>query len=113
MPSEKNTSKFNQCTKLQKMPYIIYADFECIVKRTEGYENNPETSSTWKAYPCRYLMSTTWGFKHIKNKHTLYHGKDYMKMFCESLKEHATKIIGFKKKKMLPLTNKVKSTQRC
>ena len=51
-------------------------------------------------------MSTTWGFKHIKNKHTLYRGKDCMKTFCESLKEHATKIIGFKKKKMLPLTNK-------
>ena len=29
-----------------------------------------------------------------------------MKTFCESLKEHATIVIGFKKKKMLPLTNK-------
>ena len=49
-------------------------------------------------------MSTTWGFKCIKNKHTLYSGKDCMKKFCESLKEHAARIIGFKKKKMLPLT---------
>ena len=46
MPSEKNILKFNQYTKLQKMPYIIYAYFECLVKRTEGCENNPETSST-------------------------------------------------------------------
>ena len=30
------------------MPYIIYADLECLVKRTEGCENNPETSSTTK-----------------------------------------------------------------
>ena len=51
-------------------------------------------------------MSTTWGFKCIKNKHTLYSGKDCMKKFCESLEEHATRIIGLKKKKMLPLTNK-------
>ena len=29
-------------------------------------------------------MSTTWGFKCIKNKHTLYRGKDCMKKFCES-----------------------------
>ena len=29
-----------------------------------------------------------------------------MKKFCDSLKEHATRIIRFKKKKMLPLTNK-------
>ena len=48
MPSEKNISKFNQYTKLRKMPYIIYADLECLVKRTEGCENNPETSSTTK-----------------------------------------------------------------
>ena len=29
-----------------------------------------------------------------------------IKKFCESLKEHATRIIRFEKKKMLPLTNK-------
>ena len=48
MPSEKNMSKFNQYTKWQKMPYIIYADLECLVKRGEGCENNPETSSSTK-----------------------------------------------------------------
>ena len=46
------------------------------------------------------------GFDHIKKKHTLHCGKDCMKKFCDSLKEHATRIIRFKKKKMLPLTNK-------
>ena len=51
-------------------------------------------------------MPTILGFKHIRNKHTLYRGKDCMKKFCESLKEHATRIIRFKKKKILPLTNK-------
>ena len=30
------------------MPYIIYADLECLVKRTEGCENNLEISSTTK-----------------------------------------------------------------
>ena len=51
-------------------------------------------------------MSTIWGFDHIKDKHTLYHGKDYMKKFCESLREHAKCIIDFEEKKMLPLTRK-------
>ena len=59
-------------------------------------------------------MSTTWGFKHIKNKHTLYRGKDCMKTFCESLKEHATKITGFKKKKNVAFNKqRVKSTRGC
>ena len=49
-------------------------------------------------------MSTTWGFDHIENKHTLYRGKDCMKKSCDSLKEYAKNIIAFEKKKMLPLT---------
>ena len=41
-----------------------------------------------------------WGFDHIEDKHTLYHGKRCMKKFCESLREHAKSIIGFEKVKM-------------
>ena len=51
-------------------------------------------------------MSTVWGCDHIEDKHTLYNGKDCMKKFCESLREHAKSIIDFKKKKMLLLTRK-------
>ena len=46
-------------------------------------------------------------------KHTLYRGKDCIKKFCESLKEHATRIIGFKKKYVAVNEQKAKSTQRC
>ena len=49
-------------------------------------------------------MSTIWGFDHIENKYTLYHRKDCMKKFRESLREHAGNIISFEKKKMLLLT---------
>ena len=49
-------------------------------------------------------MSAIWVFDHIENKHSLYRRKDYMKKFCESLREHAKNIIDFEKKKMLPLT---------
>ena len=74
MPSEENnTLKSSQVTKLEKMPYIIYADLECLVKRIEGCANNPQKSSTIKIgehIPCGYSMLTIWGFKHIKKKHT-------------------------------------------
>ena len=36
--------------------------------------------------------------KSIKNKHDVYGSKDCMKKFCESLREHAMKIINFFKK---------------
>ena len=53
---------------------------------------------------CGYSMSTIWGFDHIENKHTLYRGKDCMKKFWDSLREHAKNIINFEKKKMSLLT---------
>ena len=44
-------------------------------------------------------MSTICLFKIIENNHDVYTGKDCMKRFCEALKEHAMKIINFRKKK--------------
>ena len=44
-------------------------------------------------------MSTISSFKSIENKHDIYRGKDYLKKFCESLREDAMKIVNFKKKK--------------
>ena len=32
----------------------------------------------------------------MKDKRTLYHGKDCLKKFCESLREHVKRIIGNK-----------------
>ena len=47
---------------------------------------------------------TFWGFDHIEDKPTLYRGRDCMKKFCTSLREHTKNIIDFEKEKMLPLT---------
>ena len=51
-------------------------------------------------------MSTIWAFDSIKNKHSLYHGKECMKKFCISPREHAADVTNFEKKKMLPITEK-------
>ena len=55
---------------------------------------------------CGYSMSTICEFNEIKIKYDAYRSKGCMKQFCESLKEHAAKIINFQKKKMAPLTKK-------
>ena len=49
-------------------------------------------------------MSIISSFRSIESEHAVYRGKDCMKKFCESLREHAMKIINFKKKKMKLLT---------
>ena len=44
-------------------------------------------------------MPTVSSFRTIENKHDVYRQKACMKMFSEFLREHAMKIINFKKKK--------------
>ena len=82
MPSEKvNILEFNQYLKLDKMPYIIFADIESLIKKIDECVNNPENSLITKIgyyIPCGYSMSTIWAFDYIENKHTLYRGKGCM-----------------------------------
>ena len=74
MSSEKaNIFEFNQYMKSDKMPHIIYADIESLIRKIDGCANNPDKSSTAKICEhilCRYSMSTIWGFDHIEGKHT-------------------------------------------
>ena len=42
MPSQKdNILRFNQYMKSDKMPYIIYADLESLIKKIDGSASNP------------------------------------------------------------------------
>ena len=71
--------------------------------------NNPKESSTTeinKHTPFGYSLFTHCSFNKTKNKLDYYRGKDCMKKFCKDLREHATKIINYEKKKMIPLTAK-------
>ena len=94
--------EFNQYQKSNKEPFIIYADLECLIERIYRFENNAENSFTAKVgehSPSGFSISTILTFKSIENKNDVYRGKDYMKKFCESLRQHAIKIIIFKMKK--------------
>ena len=90
--------EFNQYMKSDKTPYIIYADTESLIRKIDRCANNPEKSSKTKIgqhIPCEYSMSTIWSFDNIENKHTLHHGKDCIKTFWTSLREHTKNIIDF------------------
>ena len=90
-----------------KHHFFIYTDLECLREKIDGCKNNPENLSTTKVgkdIPSGFLMSTISSFKSIENKHDVWRGKVCLKKFCESLREHAMKIINFEKKKMKLLT---------
>ena len=66
-----------------------------LIKKVVGCKNNPKKSSTKKLVeqiPCGYSMSTVWTFDGIENEHDVCRGEDFMKKFCESLREHTMKI---------------------
>ena len=71
--------------------------------------NNPEESSTTKINkhtPSGYSLFTHCSFDKTKNKLDYYRDKDCMKKFCLNLRENATKIINYEKRKTIPLTKK-------
>ena len=110
MPNEDNKIiKYNQGEKSIKLPFIIYADLECLPEKLRTCHNNPEESSTTeinKHGPSGYSLFTHGSFDKTKNKLDYYKGKDCIKKFCEDLRTHATKIINYEKKKMIRLTIK-------
>ena len=106
-----NIIKSNLGEKSIKLPFVIYADLECLLKKISPCQNNPNQSSTTeinKHIPSGYSLFTHCSSDRAKNKLDHYSGKDCLKKFCKDLREHATKIINYEKKKMIPLTTEEK-----
>ena len=112
MPTkDNNIIKYNHGEKSMKVPFIIYADLECLLEKMSTCINNPNESSTTKINkhtPSGYSIFISCSFDESKNKLNYYRDKDCMKKFCKDLKEHATRIINHEKKKIIPLTKEEK-----
>ena len=110
MPNEDNKIiKCNQGEKSIRSPFIIYADLESLLEKISTCNNNLEESSTTeinKHTPSGYSLFTHFSFDKTKNKLDYYRGDNCMEKFCKDLREHATKMINYEKKDMIPLTKK-------
>ena len=110
MPNEDNKIiKCNQGEKSIKLPFVFYADLECLLEKMSTCYNNLKESSTTeinKHVPSGYSLFTHYSFDKTKNKLDYYRSKDCMKKFCKNLREHTTKIINFEKKKNDIMNNK-------
>ena len=85
MPTkDNNIIKYNQGEKSIKLPFVIYADLECLLEKMSTCQNNPNESSTTeinKYIPSGYSIFTHCSFDKTKNKLNHYRGKDCMKKF--------------------------------
>ena len=76
------------------------------IKKVDTCQNNPDLSSTTKInqhIPSGYSIYTSCLFDKYNNKLSYYRGEDCIRRFCKDLKDHAIKIIDFKKKKYDPI----------
>ena len=108
---DNNIIKYNHGEKSMKVPFIIYADVECLLEKVSTCINNPKELSTTKINKntsSGYSIFTHCSFDESKKKLNYYRGKDCMKKFCKDLKEHGTRIINYEKKKITPLTKEEK-----
>ena len=110
MPEEgKNILKYSPGYKSLEVPFIIYADLECLLKKEQSCQNNPKNSYTErkaKHKPSGYSSSLNCSYDDRKNRRKFYRRKDGIKKFSKDLKELATEIINYKEKEMIPLTEK-------
>ena len=109
LPEEHEKIEYLPGEKSLKAPFIIHADLECLLKKVQSYQNNPENSYTEKKAkhkPSGYAWCSICSFDNTKNKHYFYRGKDCVEKFYKDLKELETEIINFKKKKRNDTLNK-------
>ena len=111
MPTKNNNiTKYNHGEKSMKLPFVIYADLECLLEKMSTCINNSNelslsTTEINKYTPSGYSIFTHCSFDESKNKLNYYRKDDCMNKFCKDLREHVTKIINYEKKKMIPLTS--------
>ena len=92
-----------------KIPFIIYANAEALLQKTNTYDNDPETSSITKANKhttCGYSLFTHCSFDSNKNKHAYYRGKDCHEKLLERFDRTCNKNSQFRKTENVTINKK-------
>ena len=78
--------KYNPGEKSLKAPFAIYLDLECILKKLQSIQNNPEKSYTEKKArhePSGWSMFIRCSFDEKQYKFNYYRGKDCIEKLCK------------------------------
>ena len=101
MPADKD--KFLRFTNVHKQlssPFVIYADFECLLPKVQSCNCNPEKSSTTpvqKHVPCGYCYKIVSSNPKYSKPAVLYRGKDPVMPFLKALDKEAFSIMKIMK----------------
>ena len=105
LPKKGTMLEFKNYHRLEKVPFLVYADFESFIKPLDTCDLNPESSYT-KQYQkhepssfCYYIKC--FDNKVYKPKFVSYTGEDAAKKFVEMLEEDIKIIANIPEKKMI------------
>ena len=88
MPKENEKIEYLPGEKSLEVPFIVYADLECLLEKLQYCQNNPVNSykeKRSKHKPSGYAWSLICSFDDTKNKRYFYRGKDCIEKFCKDL----------------------------
>ena len=86
MPHKKPIVQYSDGQFQFKVPFIMYADFESILKPIQSLENNPRISSTRginNHFPSGWCVRIEFVYGKVENPLKLYRGEDCIKKFCD------------------------------
>ena len=111
MPKEGSFLTFHHGQNQFKVPFIMYADFEAILKPTEeNVKSNPKKSYTKEInqhIPSGFGVHSNFAYGEVENPLKLYRGEDCVEVFCDYIVNEAKRLYHmFSEKPMMRLTHK-------
>ena len=98
MPDEDNKwLKYTDVSKQLKSPYVVYADFECILERIYGCQPDPKTSSTIKLakhIPCGFTYKVVGLTNELTEDHVTYRGPNAAEVFIKHMVQLEERLIN-------------------
>lgn len=92
LPTEGAILEFKHYERLQKMPFVIYADFETLLEPCSTIPDSNHTQITHKHIPSAFSYYITCSYDNNFNKLMFYRGKDCVDMFISFLQNDITEI---------------------
>ena len=95
MPKEGSFIEFHDGQNQFKVPFIMYADFEAILKPMKESNFNPEVSYTKEInqhIPSGFCVNSTFSYGKVENPLKLYRGEDCVEVFCNYVENEAKRL---------------------
>ena len=95
MPKRGSFVKFHDGQYQFKVPVVMYAGFEAILKPIEAPKPNPEESYTKvinQHIPSGFCAYSKFAYGKVENPLKLYRGENFVKVFCDYIKNEAKRL---------------------